>query len=34
MFDFPTTFGNQGDCLKYVLQRPQVNLLVPQDPLQ
>jgi quercetin dioxygenase-like cupin family protein len=34
MFDFPTTFGNQGECVKYVLQRPQVNLLVPQDPLQ
>ena len=33
-FDFPTTFANQGECVKYVLQRPQVNLLVPQDPLQ
>lgn len=34
MFDFPTTFGNQGECVKYALQRPRVNLLVPQDPLQ
>jgi hypothetical protein len=34
MFDFPTTFANQGDCVQYVLQRPRVNLLVPQDPLQ
>jgi quercetin dioxygenase-like cupin family protein len=34
MFDFPTTFANQGDCVKYVLQRPRVSLLVPQDPLQ
>ncbi len=23
-----------GECVKYVLQRPRVNLLVPQDPLQ
>jgi quercetin dioxygenase-like cupin family protein len=34
MFDFPTTFTNQGECLKFVHQRPRVNLLVPQDPLQ
>ena len=33
-FDFPTTFANQGECVKFVLQRPRVNLLVPQDPLQ
>lgn len=33
-FDFPTTFANQGECVKYARQRPQVNLLVPQDPLQ
>jgi quercetin dioxygenase-like cupin family protein len=33
-FDFPTSFTNQGECIKYVLQRPRVNLLVPQDPLQ
>lgn len=34
MFDFPTTFDNQGECIQYVLQRPRVNLLVPQDPLE
>lgn len=34
MFDFPNAFGNQGSCISYVLQRPRVNLLVPQDPLQ
>ena len=34
MFNFPTTFGNPGECIKYVRQRPRVNLLVPQDPLQ
>ena len=33
-FDFPTTFANQGECVKFVLQRPSVNLLVPQDPLE
>jgi quercetin dioxygenase-like cupin family protein len=33
-FDFPTTFANQGECVKFVLQRPRVNLLVPQDPLE
>jgi hypothetical protein len=33
-FDFPTTFADQGQCVKFVLQRPSVNLLVPQDPLQ
>jgi quercetin dioxygenase-like cupin family protein len=34
MFDFPNTFPNQGTCIKYVNQRPTVNLLVPEDPLQ
>lgn len=34
MFDFPQAFGNQGACVKFVRQRPRVNLLVPQDPLQ
>ena len=33
-FDFPTVFANQGSCIEYVLQRPKVSLLVPQDPLQ
>lgn len=33
-FDFPSTFANQGACIAYVLGRPRVNLLVPQDPLQ
>lgn len=33
-FDFPNAFPNQGSCIEYVLQRPKVNLLVPQDPLQ
>lgn len=33
-FDFPNTFPNQGSCIEYVLQRPKVSLLVPQDPLQ
>jgi quercetin dioxygenase-like cupin family protein len=33
-FDFPNTFSNQGSCIEYVLSRPKVNLLVPQDPLQ
>jgi hypothetical protein len=33
-FDFPNTFPNQGSCIEYVLQRPKVNLLLPQDPLQ
>lgn len=33
-FDFPNTFSNQGSCINYVLQRPKVSLLVPQDPLQ
>lgn len=33
-FDFPNTFANQGSCIAYVLGRPRVNLLVPQDPLQ
>lgn len=33
-FDFPTTFANQGACIKFVLHRPRVNLLVPQDPLE
>lgn len=32
-FDFPNTFASQGSCIKYVLQRPRVNLLVPEDPL-
>ncbi|HKP68229.1 MAG TPA: hypothetical protein VJV05_03025 [Pyrinomonadaceae bacterium] len=32
-FDFPSSFENQGSCIKYVLQRPRVNLLVPEDPL-
>ena len=32
-FDFPNSFDNQGSCIKYVLTRPRVNLLVPQDPL-
>ena len=32
-FDFPNTFANQGSCIKYVLSRPRVNLLVPEDPL-
>lgn len=34
MFNFPTTFGNRGECVKYVRQRPQISLPVPQDPLQ
>lgn len=33
-FDFPNTFPNQGSCIEYVLRRPKVNLLVPQDPLR
>lgn len=33
-FDFPNTFASQGACISYVLGRPRVNLLVPQDPLQ
>jgi hypothetical protein len=33
-FDFPAPFGNQGACIKYVKQRRQVSLLVPEDPLQ
>ncbi len=33
-FDFPNAFPNQGSCIEYVLGRPKVNLLVPQDPLQ
>lgn len=33
-FDFPNAFENQGTCISYVLGRPRVNLLVPQDPLQ
>ena len=32
-FDFPSAFDNQGSCIKYVLNRPRVNLLVPEDPL-
>jgi quercetin dioxygenase-like cupin family protein len=34
MFDFPSSFGNQGACIKYVTQRNRVSLLVPEDPLQ
>ena len=34
MFNFPTTFGNPGECIKYVRQRQQVSLPVPLDPLQ
>jgi hypothetical protein len=33
-FNFPDAFPNQGSCIEYVLKRPKVNLLVPQDPLQ
>jgi quercetin dioxygenase-like cupin family protein len=33
-FDFPNAFPTQGACVAYVLGRPRVNLLVPQDPLQ
>lgn len=33
-FDFPNTFRNQGQCMAYVLLRPRVSLLVPEDPLQ
>ena len=32
-FDFPSTFSNQGTCIKYVHERPTVTLLVPEDPL-
>ena len=32
-FDFPETFANQGACIAYVLSRPKVTLLVPEDPL-
>ncbi len=28
-FNFPGTFGNQGECVKYTLQRPRTSLLVP-----
>ncbi|HUR97630.1 MAG TPA: cupin domain-containing protein [Pyrinomonadaceae bacterium] len=33
-FDFPSAFGNQGACVKFVTQRNRVSLLVPEDPLQ
>jgi quercetin dioxygenase-like cupin family protein len=32
-FDFPNPFQNQGACIRYVIARPRVNLLVPEDPL-
>lgn len=32
-FDFPSEFKNQGECFAYVIARPRVSLLVPQDPL-
>ena len=31
-FDFPTTFENQGACIKYVINRPKNELLDPAFP--
>jgi quercetin dioxygenase-like cupin family protein len=29
-FDYPSTFGNQGECFAYVLHRPRIVLTVPE----
>ena len=33
-FTWPRSFSNQGDCVAYVLHRPQLVLPVPEDPLK
>ncbi len=33
-FDFPVSFRNQGECTRYVLQRPRTLLSIPADPLE
>jgi len=32
-FTFPSSFSNQGECIRYVRQRPQVLVPVAPDPL-
>ena len=33
-FNHPSSFANQGQCIEYVINRPRVTLLVPEDPLR
>ena len=33
-FDFPRSFRSQGNCIRYVLQRPSTVLTIPADPLE
>jgi quercetin dioxygenase-like cupin family protein len=33
-FNHPYPFVSQGACLAYVIKRPRVTLLVPEDPIQ
>jgi quercetin dioxygenase-like cupin family protein len=34
LFDHPAPFENQGSCVAYVLHRPRVTVLLPEDPLR
>jgi hypothetical protein len=33
-FNHPAAFADQGKCVAYVNDRPQIPVLVPEDPIQ